>query len=82
MFVARIRPPGKDKVHVGSFTVEGHGSPAAAERAAAEAYDAKARELLGEGALTNFTPGGQRNVGVGEKSVQYRGVSIHRQSGE
>lgn len=36
------------QLHVGSFSLEQHGTLDAAEMAAAEAYDAKARALLGE----------------------------------
>ena len=45
--------PGKGDKHVGYF---------ASEEEAARAYDIKAREWLGDGAIVNFLPDGSRNL--------------------
>ena len=54
VFLARIRPPGGNTVHLGTFSAERFGTLDAAEHAAAKAYDARAREYYGAAAVTNF----------------------------
>ena len=81
VFLARIRPPACGTMHLGTFTVEDHGSVESAERAAALAYDAKARELFGDDAVTNFSAVGARNSEVGHKVIKFRGVCWDKRDG-